>query len=273
MPSTLPKSSPKPSSVSAGASVAAKASASVASTAPDQRQSRALSRTTSWREFEESDPLYATIGELGERKVITPSGTIDSECLESYLQRLMRPGVVEKLKGWVEVWAAMNIPVEPAIQSEVIQAILQVGLASEVADTVPAIVAELIKGHRVKVKAVEEAIQTLFECGTDEQGFLAGLLLLIFPKSPTSEWGWSRVGWNWQQWWITAERVFETLEASSAFDVLCTLLRSLETDSGTYLPHQQIWDEKRLATVRAALCKYGNIVEDDLSSVFDLCLS
>merc|ERR1711920_1065528 len=90
---------------------------------------------------------------------------------------------------------------------EVVQPIIEVGLGSEVADTVPEVLAELVKNHRVKIKAVEEALITLFECGLDEQNCISRFLLLIFPKSPTSEWGWSRVGWNWQQWWATTERI------------------------------------------------------------------
>jgi len=228
-------------------------------------------RSKSWRDFSDTDPLYAIKGELGEKKVFSPSGVLDEECLQQYLRRLMQPGVMSKNKDWIEVWAIMNIPIES--QAEVVQAILEIGLESEVADTIPDALAELIKGHRVKIKAVEEAIQTLFECGSDQQGCLSRFLLLIFPKSPTSEWGWSRVGWNWQQWWTTADRVLATLDNNSAFVLLCNLLRGIETESGAYLPHQQIWDEKRLGTVRTALCKYGGLQEDELSAAVDVCLA
>lgn len=225
----------------------------------------------SWRDFADVDPLYALLGELAEKKdVFKQDGSLDQEVMEAYIRRLTQPGVVQKTKSWVEVWAAMNIPVES--QVPVVLAILQIGLESEVATTIPDALADLIKNHRVKVKAVEEAVTTLFECGEDEQGCLSRLLFLIFPKSPTSEWGWSRVGWNWQQWWATADRILLALDTKSAYEVLCTLLRSIESDSGTYLPHQQIWDEKRLAVVRAALCKYGGLWEDELTAAFDVCL-
>uniref|UniRef100_A0A7S1SCP4 Uncharacterized protein n=1 Tax=Alexandrium catenella TaxID=2925 RepID=A0A7S1SCP4_ALECA len=228
-------------------------------------------RMDSWREFQNTDPLYALLGEVGEKKIYGPSGALDEERLVDFIQRLMIPGVIKKPKDWIEVWATMKIPIES--QVEVIRPIIQVGLESESADTVPDILAELVKGHRVKIKAVEEAIEMLFECGGDEQGCLSRFLLLVFPKSPTSEWGWSRVGWSWQQWWSMAERILETLETSSAFAVLCELLRSMEADSGTYLPHQQIWDEKRLLTIRNALCKYGSILEDELEAGTGLVLS
>merc|ERR1712039_1083908 len=155
-----------------------------------------------------------------------------------YLNRLLRVGIAKNIKkDWIEVYAAMNVPIEA--QSQVVQSILELGLRSEVADTVPEILAELVKGHRVKVKAVEEAVQTLFECGHDERGCLSKFLLLIFPKSPTSEWGWSRVGWSWQQWWSSVEHILAALEASCAFDCLNSLLTLIEAESGCYLPDQQ----------------------------------
>lgn len=231
-----------------------------------------ISRSNSWREYTDVDPLYALIGELSENKIVTSNGLIDEDCLAGYLNRLMRVGIVKNIKkDWIEVYAAMNIPIEA--QAQVVQGIVEAGLRSEVADTVPEILAELVKGHRVKVKAVEEAIQTLFECGHDEKGCLSKFLLLIFPKSPTSEWGWSRVGWSWQQWWGTTERILAALDPSCAYDCLCELLRAVESESGGPLPGQQIWDEKRLGTVRGSLCQYGSFFEDELSAAFDLCLS
>mmetsp|Transcript_159913 Transcript_159913/g.298274 ORF Transcript_159913/g.298274 Transcript_159913/m.298274 type:complete len:372 (+) Transcript_159913:98-1213(+) len=240
---------------------------------PSAASSASIERSSSWKAFEDTDPLYAVLGELGEKKVVTPDGSIDEDVLNGYLTRLTKPGTMEKIKDWVEVWAAMNIPVEIDKQAIVVQGILEVGLISEVADTIGDVLAELVKGHRAKIKAVEEAITTLFECGTDEQGCLSRFLLKIFPKSPTTEWGWSRVGWNWQQWWSIAEKIFDTLDKTSAFESLRVLLAAIETDSGTYLPHQQIWDEKRLCIVREALCHYGRLKEEDLAAAVDVCLS
>jgi len=225
----------------------------------------------SWKEFSDVDPVYALIGELGSNKVIRESGTVDDDLLKHYLARLLRPGGTRKLKDWVEVWATMNIPIDK--QHEVLLAILEVGLASEVADTVPEILAELMKGHRVKNKAIEEAMTTIFEYGSDEQGCIARFFHLIFPKSPTSDWGWARVGWNWNQWWGATERVLNCLDSNSAFEVLRSILTSIETESGTYLPHQQMWCDARLAIVRSALCKYGGLTEDELPAAVDLLLS
>eukprot|EP00929_Paragymnodinium_shiwhaense_P083681 TRINITY_DN44683_c0_g1_i1.p1 TRINITY_DN44683_c0_g1~~TRINITY_DN44683_c0_g1_i1.p1 ORF type:complete len:302 (+),score=68.83 TRINITY_DN44683_c0_g1_i1:74-979(+) len=231
-----------------------------------------LRKSKSWQEFSDTDPVYALIGELSENSIYDDSKTLRPEVLEEYINRLFQPGIVRKLKQWVQVWAAMNIPPDPDSQAPIVLCILEVGLSSEGASTVPEVLTELLKGHRTKLKAIEDSIQTLFECGDDQEGFLVRWLMLIFPKSPTSEWGWSRVGWNWQQWWSTATKVLETLDSQAASEMLKSLLRTLETESGTYLPHQQIWDEKRLEAVRQALCKYGETTEEELSSSFEVVL-
>jgi hypothetical protein len=230
------------------------------------------SRGASWAEFQEVDPLYALLGELGDNKIVDSENKIMEDKLDAYFERLIVPGVA-KPKDWIEVWAAMNIPVEIAVHSRVVQKIIEIGVQSEVGDTMGEVLAELVKGHRAKVKAVEDAITTVFECGCDEKDCIARFLLLIFPKSPTSDWGWSRVGWSWKEWWGIADKIFACLEKSGAFESLRTLLSLIETDSGTYLPHQQIWDEKRLSLVRDALCRYGNLREDELAAAVDISLS
>lgn len=230
------------------------------------------SRGASWADFTEVDPLYALIGELGDRKVVTSEGTMDEDRLQEYVERLTQPGVA-KPKDWIEVWAAMNIPVTLPVHSMVVQKIIEVGVMSEVGDTIGEVLAELVKGHRAKVKAVEDAIATVFECGSDEKDCVARFLLLIFPKSPTSDWGWARVGWSWKEWWGIADKIFASLERGGAFEALRSLLSAIETESGTYLPHQQIWDETRLSVVRGALCRYGNLREDELGAAVEVSLS
>lgn len=255
-----------------GAETKAPSTAATPGTASPPEASAPLSRAASWADFQDVDPLYALIGELGDNKVVDSEGKIEEDKLQEYLERLTQPGVA-KPKDWIEVWAAMNIPVEIAIHSFVVQKIIEIGVQSEVGDTIGEVLAELVKGHRAKVKAVEDAMTTCFECGCDEKDCLSRFLLLIFPKSPTSEWGWSRVGWSWKEWWGIADKIFACLERGGAFEVLRSLLSAIETESGTYLPHQQIWDEKRLGLVRDALCRYGNLREDELAAAVDISLS
>merc|ERR1719460_3515045 len=125
----------------------------------------------------------------------------------------------------------MNIPVEIGIHALVVQTIIQYGVQSEVGDTIGEVLAELVKGHRAKVKAVEQAMSTIFEFGCDEKECIMRFLLNMFPKSPTSEWGWARVGWSWKEWWSITDRIFSVLESGAAFQTLRTLLSSIETES------------------------------------------
>lgn len=265
---------PIPSKASAAEAKAPSATGTPGSASPpgSPPATDAPTRGASWVEFTDVDPLYAMIGELGEKKVVDSEGKILEDRLEEYFLRLTQPGVAEP-KDWIVVWAAMDIPVTIEIHSLVVRKIIETVVQSEVGDTVGDILAHLVKGHRAKVKSVEDAITTIFECGCDEKDCIARFLLLIFPKSPTSEWGWSRVGWSWKEWWGIADRICSSLEMSGAFEVLRTLLSAIETDSGTYLPHQQIWDEKRLSIIRGALCRYGNIREDELAAAIDISLS
>lgn len=267
-PSKAPSKAPAVAKVLAGPRPPAGPPASPPASPPADE--KAEIRGDSWREFSDVDPLYALLGEVQEKTIFNEQGTFNEELCYDYIRRLFVPGVTSKTKDWVEIWAAMSIPIDK--QGLVIQAILEVGLDSELAETMSDILVDLVKGHRCKIKAIEETVSTLFECGGDQHSCLQRFLLMLFPKSPTSEWGWSRVGWSWQQWWSTTEKLLGTLEAGSAFETLVQLLTAIETESGTYLPHQQIWDESRLAKVRAALCKFGGLEEGMLADSVALCL-
>jgi len=224
-----------------------------------------------WKKFADVDPLYALLGEMGTHKVFnTEKDAIDEDRLRNYTERLFAPGVCKKMKDWVEVWASMDIPIPN--QHQVLEVFLQVGLESEASETMPEVLTALVLGHRTKIKAVEEALSTMFEAGEDHGGCLSRFFFLIFPKSPTSEWGWSRVGWSWQQWWNMFERVLNALDKSSAFECLRSLLEKIEQESGTYLPHQQIWDEKRIGLIKVALCRFGGYAEDELSCALSVVL-
>jgi len=230
-----------------------------------------LQRRDSWKEFSDVDPLYALQGEFGTHPVYNEAkNAIDEDRCRGYVERLFVPDVIKKTKEWVEVWATMNIPVDK--QDPVLRIILEVGLESEASETMPDVLSDLLKGHRVKTKMIEEAMTSLFEMGEDHNGCLSRFFFLIFPKSPTSEWGWSRVGWNWAQWWNMYNRILNVMDQAAAFECLRTLLEMIEQESGTYLPHQQIWDEKRLDMVRKALCKYGGFAEDELSCALSVVL-
>ena len=45
---------------------------------------------------------------------------------------------------------------------------------------------------------------------------LGEMLLLIFPKGPQSDWGWSRTGWSWQAELAGPEGIFLELGADDS---------------------------------------------------------
>jgi len=229
-------------------------------------------RSETWRAFAESDPLYALVGEVSTHKVMDGNGKLDEGLLMKYLDMAIIQKAVKKPKDWVEFWAAMDIPVTN--QVEVLEPILRFALEHE-PESLGKIAAELLIGHRVKSKSLQEAIQgACKEEGTDK-GFLRETFFLIFPKGPQSEWGWSRVGWSWQEWWKLVDGCYSGLDSARAFDELCWLLDKIEAEGGKPLVEQaQVWNETRLKKVKTLLCKFGGVEnEKDLSACLDAALN
>eukprot|EP00930_Biecheleria_cincta_P018182 TRINITY_DN14251_c0_g3_i1.p1 TRINITY_DN14251_c0_g3~~TRINITY_DN14251_c0_g3_i1.p1 ORF type:complete len:266 (-),score=62.91 TRINITY_DN14251_c0_g3_i1:47-811(-) len=222
-----------------------------------------LMKKSSWQEFSNTDPLYALFGEVGEDKVMLDDGELKEATLERYLTKLIVDKAAKKPKDWIEVWARMDIPVQ--WQAKVLTPIVSFGLQYTPPGGLGCILAELLKGHRVKTKAVEEALQATLGNAARTEGVLVDMLFVIFPKSPHSEWGWSRVGWSWQEWWKMVEKSLSCLEPTSAFDELGLLLDKIEAAGcGKPLSQQtQIWTEPRLAKVRSLLCKFGGLEDEE----------
>ncbi|CAJ1373403.1 unnamed protein product [Effrenium voratum] len=232
----------------------------------DLEDAEALRKASSWRDFERSDPLYALMGEVQEAKVVV-EGHVAEETLRRYLDTLVVQGAASKPKDWVEVWAAMNIPVDS--QTAVLSVIVAFCLQHPPPGGLGALLAELIKGHRVKTKAVEDAVAQAMRGKEDSEGVLRELLFTIFPKGPNSDWGWSRVGWSWQEWWKICARVLSSLKPLSAFDELGLLLERIELSSGegpekVTLAKQQMWAGPRLGKVRELLCQFGGCADADV---------
>jgi len=229
-------------------------------------------RSETWRVFAESDPLYALVGEVSTHKVMDGNGKLDDDLLMKYLDMLMIQKAAKKPKDWVEVWAAMDIPVTN--QVVVLEPILRFGL-EHAPESLGKIAAELLIGHRIKSKSLQEAVQGACKDEGTDKGFLRETFFLIFPKGPQSEWGWSRVGWSWQEWWKIVEGCYSGLDSAKAFDELCWLLDKIEAEGGKPLVEQtQVWNETRLKKVKSLLCKFGSVEdENDLSACLDATLN
>lgn len=227
-----------------------------------------------WKEFEETDPLYALLGEVSNYKVMDNKGNFNADLMQKYLEKVFigsgvgRPAM-KKPKDWVEIWAAMDIPVDnqiPALTPIVAYAVVHAP------QHLGKILSELLKGHRTKTKTIEEAVKNSMSGMRDDYGVLREMAFNIFPKGPHSEWGWSRVGWSWQQWWGLISATMGALEPSSAFDELILLFEKIEEKGGTPLAKQpMVWNEKRLKTARSTLCAFGGLEDpDDLEACTEL---
>ena len=261
----------------------------------DSADRKSLRKASSWQTFSSTDPLYALMGEVQEKRIVSEAGQVQNELLSRCLQILVVEQAAQKPKDWIEFWAKMNIPVDS--QSRVLKEIIAFCLNEPPVGGLGAVLAELIKGHRVKTRAVEEAVETAMAGGQDPRGVLRQMLFSIYPKSPDSDWGWARVGWSWQEWWKIVERTIGSLEKLAAFDELGLLLESLELEGGKPLSSQSIWSEPRLAKagmqfwhregwecemmqccfrvmkfrvcfpeVRDSLCKFSEVTDTDLQA-------
>merc|ERR1740121_301536 len=102
----------------------------------------------------------------------------------------------------------MNIPVDS--QAQVLVPIIRYGLAKAPVG-LGVILGELTLGRRCKTNAVEQAVRETMKGNKDKHGTLQDLLYMIYPRGPSSPWGWSRTGWGWQQWWALAENLLSLL--------------------------------------------------------------
>lgn len=230
----------------------------------------AQKRVDTWRDFADTDPLYALIGEVGVTRVFDKAGNFNLDLMNNYCAQVFIEGKVTNPKDWVELWASMDIPVDN--QTAALAPILTFALEHKPQD-LGKIITELLLGHRIKTKTIEDSVKISFKDKLDKEGNLSELMFNIFPRGAVSPWGWGRTGWSWQGWWKLTSAVFGALKPVAAFDQLSGLLDQIEQRGGVPLSDQsQIWNSTRLATCRAALCKMGGIEEDELCACLDAAI-
>lgn len=233
----------------------------VAKPAPTASTSKA-SPPASPNENVPDDALYQLVGELTEDPVVQ-DGLILEDRLNEVFRRLW-DGAARKPKDWVAAWQALGIPGDR--QGEALQKLLNLAFVqTEDPDKAPLVLAELVKGHKVKMRNVEDVFVSF---GQNLDGILAineeawqlyaKFLVHVFPKPQTAGWGWSRVGWDFKGWWQFCERCLQSLEPSRSFDVMGLVLRLCQDKEGMPIHSCQVWlDGDRLAKILAKLCDLG----------------
>ena len=89
----------------------------------------------------------------------------------------------------------------------------------------------------LQVDLQSERAELVAECGSDQAVCLSRILFLLFPKSPTSEWGWSHSSWH--MWWTLEEKILDTLDDTAAYEVRNSMLREMGNLSGAFHLHQK----------------------------------
>jgi len=219
----------------------------------------------------DNSPLLALVSELTEDPVCEEGLLIDTR-LNQVLKALW-DGVAQRPKDWLAAWMAMVIPQER--HAEVLQRFLNMAFVQSQghnAEEAPMIIAELVKGHKIKMTVLEEVLVAF---GHNLDGVLAMndeawhvyayALLHLYPKPLKTGWGWSRVGWTWLGWWKFVEKTIASLEASKAFDVLSMLLRLVQDREGVGL--SQVWNEAdKMKQVLTKMAELGVCSEEEVAS-------
>lgn len=170
-------------------------------------------------------------------------------------------------KDWPKVWQAAIRPLGDGWQQEVIVALLQAVLPKEIPDLSARLVAELVRVSAVILKDCEEALQTfastlegLVKEHEDAWHVHSYVLVCMFPKTPSTSWGWLRPGWSWTAWWQVTEKVLRCADRYRAFDILVLILQMMQEKSHCVVREQQVWKEVgRMAKVRKALSEWGDM--------------
>mmetsp|Transcript_51384 Transcript_51384/g.122104 ORF Transcript_51384/g.122104 Transcript_51384/m.122104 type:complete len:606 (+) Transcript_51384:96-1913(+) len=178
------------------------------------------------------DNLYTITGQLADDPVVV-DGIIQEVRLLEVLKQLWNN--LKRPKDWNAAWHAMNIPIEK--QSEVLLKFLDMAVVQEADyERAPTIVADLVKSLRIKMRSIEEILAApdcpLLILSDDAWEVYANFLARIFPKPSGCGWGWSRVGWSFNQWWQFTEKCILCLDSARAFDVIGRILKLLEEWEG-----------------------------------------
>jgi hypothetical protein len=210
------------------------------------------------------DPLHTLIGDIQSNPVVDADGNLNDDRLGEIVTKLW-DGCARKPKDWTVAWVAMRVPLDR--QVEALQKLLNVGFArTDDPEKAPMVISELVKMHKIKLRSVEEALLAfgqnfdgILAINEEAWQFYAKFLVQVFPKPSASGWGWSRVGWSFQSWWLFVEKCLQTLDSTKAFEVISLLLLLVQDREGTTIAELPGWTEgDRLTRVLTKLCELGS---------------
>jgi len=190
------------------------------------------------------------------------------------MKELLQKAESEPATEWIQAWSILGISgneQHTAALTALLEAALQ-GIAP--LELAASLTVELARSKCVEMRSVELSLQAIARrledfIQADESAWhlLSHELTLLFPKTPSSTWGFQRQGWNWTTWWNLTEKVLNTADNFRAFDILVMLLQTCQEKSDAVIKKQQAWnDAGRKAKVQKALCTYS---EMDTASIVE----
>mmetsp|Transcript_13436 Transcript_13436/g.29375 ORF Transcript_13436/g.29375 Transcript_13436/m.29375 type:complete len:493 (+) Transcript_13436:164-1642(+) len=245
---------------------AAKPAAAKPAAAKPKPQAPAVASPVSGTE----EDLQEFVDQINENPVVV-DGELDETRLMEVLTSLWG-NPARKARHFLAIWQAMQIPVPR--QATALNKFLNMTLSEgDVSDRAASIVAELVKGHKVKMRSVEEVLvafgndmPSLIALNEQAWQLFAHFLVHVFPKPSQAGWGWSRVGWSFNSWLKFIEQCTASLEANYVADVMTTILRSIQEKEGSAINEAQPWNEGgKLERYTAKMAELSQMQEDEVA--------
>jgi len=179
-----------------------------------------------------ADKVYLLCKAMQDRKPVIHAGVLQEPNLRAFFKELR--GTATQAVHWEQAWQQMLLPEQDRVEAGRIcvhQLLdLSAGGNDEAATSALAL-AHLSRGHRIKIKIVEEVLAEnlgLAVVREEVQEVMSWLLFHWFPQGKTAGWGWWRVGWSWNEWWKSADRLLSAFSPANRLGAFKSMKAALE---------------------------------------------
>lgn len=182
------------------------------------------------------------------------------------VREMLQKAETEPETEWSGAWSSLGLGSgdERGTVTALFEAAMQGSAGTEVAAS---LAVELVRSKTVEMKNVEHALVALarrleeFVSAEADAWHLHGhALSLLFPKTPSTPWGFQLPGWSWTPWWFMAEKVLGAADNFRAFDILVMVLQTCQDKTEKAIKLQSVWKQDgRTAKVQQCLCRLGEM--------------
>eukprot|EP00927_Polykrikos_kofoidii_P033990 TRINITY_DN28836_c0_g1_i1.p1 TRINITY_DN28836_c0_g1~~TRINITY_DN28836_c0_g1_i1.p1 ORF type:complete len:776 (+),score=174.92 TRINITY_DN28836_c0_g1_i1:94-2421(+) len=215
----------------------------------------------------QADRIWDICREMQGARVVVQDGHMHTANLRWFVTSMV--AAADRANHWETAWQRLllNDGTRQQVCTAFVRELLKLMTESpEVPQKIADILAWLTRGHRVKLKIVEDVIKewtarmlakaTQQQAGTkvpEVEELLSALFVHWFPMPKIAGWGWSRVGWSWHEWWKTVGRITKDLSPMASFEVLLRTLESMQKTAGDVIYNQAAWDPSRIEKLQEKL--------------------